>query len=83
LLQGGGALGAYQAGVYEALAEAHLHPDWIAGISKNRKNESDMDQTMKSVAPPQWMLDLFEASPPRPDSPFSQTTLKWCSAIRL
>src|SRR5258705_12428354 len=33
LLQGGGALGAYQAGVYEALAEADLHPDWIAGIS--------------------------------------------------
>ena len=33
LLQGGGALGAYQAGVYEGLAEAHLHPDWVAGIS--------------------------------------------------
>jgi NTE family protein len=33
LLQGGGALGAYQAGVYEALAEANLHPDWVAGIS--------------------------------------------------
>jgi NTE family protein len=33
LLQGGGALGAYQAGVYEALAEAHLAPDWVAGIS--------------------------------------------------
>ena len=33
LLQGGGALGAYQAGVYQALAESNLHPDWIAGIS--------------------------------------------------
>ncbi|MBP2276101.1 patatin-like phospholipase family protein [Sphingomonas sp. PL20] len=33
VLQGGGALGAYQAGVYEALAEASLHPDWVAGIS--------------------------------------------------
>ncbi|HEY2425729.1 MAG TPA: patatin-like phospholipase family protein [Pseudolabrys sp.] len=33
VLQGGGALGAYQGGVYEALAEAHIHPDWIAGIS--------------------------------------------------
>jgi NTE family protein len=33
LLQGGGALGSYQAGVYEALAEANLEPDWIAGIS--------------------------------------------------
>ena len=33
VLQGGGALGAYQAGVYQALAEAGLHPNWIAGIS--------------------------------------------------
>src|ERR1700753_2415670 len=33
LLQGGGALGAYQGGVYEALAEVDLQPDWVAGIS--------------------------------------------------
>jgi NTE family protein len=33
LLQGGGALGSYQAGVYQVLAEADLHPDWVAGIS--------------------------------------------------
>jgi NTE family protein len=33
LLQGGGALGPYQGGVYEALAEANIHPDWVAGIS--------------------------------------------------
>lgn len=33
LLQGGGALGAYQAGVYEALAEHGVEPTWIAGIS--------------------------------------------------
>jgi len=33
VLQGGGALGAYQGGVYQALAEADLHPDWLAGIS--------------------------------------------------
>src|SRR5438874_2373694 len=33
LLQGGGALGSYQAGVYAALAEADLLPDWVAGIS--------------------------------------------------
>ena len=32
-LQGGGALGAYQAGVYQGLAEAGIEPDWIAGIS--------------------------------------------------
>ena len=33
VLQGGGALGAYQAGVYAALAEADIRPDWVAGIS--------------------------------------------------
>ncbi len=33
LLQGGGALGSYQAGVYQAMAEANLEPDWVAGIS--------------------------------------------------
>lgn len=33
VLQGGGALGAFQAGVYQALAEARLLPDWVAGIS--------------------------------------------------
>jgi NTE family protein len=33
VLQGGGALGAYQAGAYEALAEAGYLPDWVAGIS--------------------------------------------------
>ncbi len=33
VLQGGGALGSYQAGVYEALAEAGYAPDWVAGIS--------------------------------------------------
>src|SRR6202795_3948014 len=33
VLQGGGALGAYQAGVYEGIAETGLAPNWIAGVS--------------------------------------------------
>ncbi len=33
VLQGGGALGSYQAGVYQALHEAGLEPDWVAGVS--------------------------------------------------
>ncbi|HUN92195.1 MAG TPA: patatin-like phospholipase family protein [Burkholderiaceae bacterium] len=33
VLQGGGALGSYQAGVVEGLDEAGIHPDWVAGIS--------------------------------------------------
>lgn len=33
VLQGGGALGAYQAGVYQALHENGLEPDWVVGTS--------------------------------------------------
>ncbi len=33
VLQGGGALGAYQAGAYEALSQAGREPEWLAGIS--------------------------------------------------
>lgn len=33
VLQGGGALGSYQAGVYQALSDADIHPNWVAGIS--------------------------------------------------
>jgi predicted acylesterase/phospholipase RssA len=33
VFQGGGALGAYQAGVYQALHEAGIEPDWIVGTS--------------------------------------------------
>ncbi|GLC92123.1 hypothetical protein Tamer19_15310 [Cupriavidus sp. TA19] len=33
VLQGGGALGAYQVGVYQALHEAGLEPEWVIGTS--------------------------------------------------
>ena len=33
VMQGGGALGSYQAGAYEALHEAGIEPDWIIGTS--------------------------------------------------
>src|SRR6266478_8899878 len=33
VLQGGGALGAYQVGVYQALHEAGAEPDWVIGTS--------------------------------------------------
>jgi NTE family protein len=40
VLQGGGALGSYQAGVYEALQEAGIEPDWIVGTSIGAINAS-------------------------------------------
>jgi NTE family protein len=33
VLQGGGALGAYQAGVYECMHQAGIEPDWVTGVS--------------------------------------------------
>src|SRR5919206_5189025 len=40
VLQGGGALGAYQVGVYEALHEAGIEPDWVIGTSIGAINAS-------------------------------------------
>ena len=40
VLQGGGALGAYQAGVYEAMHEAGVEPDWVIGTSIGAINAS-------------------------------------------
>jgi len=40
VLQGGGALGSYQPGVYQALQEAGIEPDWIIGTSIGATNAS-------------------------------------------
>jgi NTE family protein len=40
VFQGGGALGAYQAGVYQGLHEAGIEPDWIIGTSIGAINAS-------------------------------------------
>ena len=40
VLQGGGALGAYQAGVYQAMHEAGVRPDWVIGTSIGAINAS-------------------------------------------
>ena len=56
LLQGGGALGAYQGGVYQALAEANLHPDWVAGISIGAVNSA-----LIAGNPPEQRVDKLRA----------------------
>lgn len=38
VMQGGGALGAYQVGVYQALSEAGIEPDWVIGTSIGATN---------------------------------------------
>jgi NTE family protein len=64
VLQGGGALGAYQAGVYEALAEHGILPTWVAGVSIGAINAAliagnpperraaALEQFWHTVAPP-------------------------------
>jgi NTE family protein len=56
VLQGGGALGAYQAGVYEALAEAGLEPDWVAGISIGSINAAII-----AGNPPKTRVDMLRS----------------------
>ncbi len=77
VLQGGGALGSYQAGVYEALAEQGVDPQWVAGISIGAINaalicgnarEHRVDRLREfwtlASAGPQWDMG-FSAGPAR------------------
>jgi NTE family protein len=52
VLQGGGALGAYQAGVYQALHEAGMEPDWVCGVSIGAINSAII-----AGNPPEQRLD--------------------------
>jgi NTE family protein len=56
VLQGGGALGAYQGGVYEALAEANIEPTWVAGISIGAINAA-----LIAGNPPETRVDKLRA----------------------
>jgi NTE family protein len=56
VLQGGGALGSYQAGVYEGMVEAGLQPNWIAGISIGALNAAII-----AGNPPQQRIDQLRA----------------------
>ena len=79
LLQGGGALGAYQGGVYQALAEADLHPDWVAGISIGAINAAliagnapenrvaKLRLFWETISEPPLGMSLFGAMPIRND----------------
>lgn len=69
VLQGGGALGAYQAGVYQALDEAGLELDWIAGVSIGAVNAALIAGT-----PPGQRVEKLHAF-------WTQvSTEPWCSA---
>jgi NTE family protein len=56
VLQGGGALGAYQAGVYQAMHEAGIEPDWVSGVSIGAVNSAII-----AGNPPQRRLRALQA----------------------
>ena len=56
VLQGGGALGAYQWGVYQALHEAGIEPDWVIGTSIGAINAA-----LIAGNPPSRRLDKLAA----------------------
>jgi predicted acylesterase/phospholipase RssA len=77
VLQGGGALGSYQAGVYQALHEAGIEPDWIIGTSIGAINASagkdqgtdkilrrhlDLSRRNEGAAPPAYFQRPFTNS---------------------
>ena len=49
VLQGGGALGSYQGGVYEALSVSEYLPDWVAGISIGAINAAVIAGNRRSI----------------------------------
>ena len=96
VLQGGGALGAYQAGVFEGLAEAGIEPDWVAGVSigainaaliagnpPGRRVERLREFWTTVTAPPLLppTAALWQAAAAQ-GQPLARTTLGWFEATR-
>jgi NTE family protein len=92
ILQGGGALGSYQAGVYQALAEANLYPDWVAGISIGAVNAAliagnppeqrvaRLQEFWEIVTTPRISLPYFDSFEPHGD--FARTLFNQASSLR-
>src|SRR5258705_13548395 len=86
VLQGGGALGSYQAGVYEALAASDYQPDWVAGISIGAINAAII-----AGSAPEHRVECLRSFweevtaptslwPPAPEGPLAACQ-RWASAI--
>jgi hypothetical protein len=58
VLQGGGALGSYQAGVYEALASSEYIPDWVAGISIGAINAVIIADASATLRASPWLAPM-------------------------
>jgi len=86
VLQGGGALGAYQAGVYEALHATGFEPDWVTGISIGAINAAiiagnpperrvERLRAFWNLVSSEWLLQ-----PPIADERLRQVFNEWAAA---
>jgi NTE family protein len=70
VLQGGGALGAYQAGAFEAFAAAGALPDWVAGVSIGAINAALIAGNPPALRVPRLREFWQRVSLPLPPAPF-------------
>ena len=79
VLQGGGALGAYQAGVFDALAHGYKEPSWIAGISIGAINAALIAGNEASQRVPRLreFWDLVSSALPSPAVPPALEPREW------
>jgi NTE family protein len=83
MLQGGGALGAYQVGVYKALAEANCLPDWVCGVSIGAINGAIIagNKPEQRVAKLEEFWSLVTRRANWPESPTNDAVRAWTSAV--
>ena len=63
VMQGGGALGAFQAGVYQALHEAGIEPDWVVHLDRCNQRRTDRRQcAVIAAATPARFLATHDAT---------------------
>ncbi|RQP24911.1 DUF3734 domain-containing protein [Piscinibacter terrae] len=84
VLQGGGALGAYQAGVFEALSKVYREPTWLAGISIGSINAALIagSPPHQRVARLREFWELVSSSFPLPSSAAVREALNDASATQ-
>ncbi|MET0377527.1 MAG: patatin-like phospholipase family protein [Spongiibacteraceae bacterium] len=87
VLQGGGALGAYQAGVYEGLADSGHHPNWVAGISIGALNAAIVagnapEQRVEKLRAFWEYICQQPLLPQLPFARFGKTAEHWPNALR-
>jgi NTE family protein len=73
VMQGGGALGGYQAGAYQALHEAGIEPDWVIGTSIGAINGAIIAGN-RVTDRLERLRDFWAHLEPPPFGPFSQLT---------